>query len=1123
MHRRFCLLMSLVLLMTCLNVSLTMAEDVQSAPLTRSSGALNGMVRVYLSTLGNLSQLDVTVSGSYIADGAQDVTLSHGESVSVLFSKATGEIVLRRGGTNISMGTEMVLRRRAVDGESGLRLAQARMPGNLYPGDLHLKAQAASGGYRLYPILHVYLEYYLHGVLPYEMGNTAPIEALKAQAVAARTYTLNKMNIRKGALYDVVDTTSDQVYYGNSDSTTNCTAAVDATRGIVVMNGNTLTGTYYTASNGGQTESARNVWGSAGYGYLAVKDDPFDRMNTAAIVRKATIYADNTASAQPEGWRSLMTAKATAALQAMGKSTAGLQVTQVHSITPHTPMFDPPSRLYTLLDVEVTVATNAGSYRLTLTLDIFGEVEAALGMSINSAKNELWSVETESGRFVLYARRFGHGVGMSQRGAMQMGTLGYTYDQILGFYYTDCTRVQHTFTHTVLSGPENDTVVNTEPPAEVTQGSSTATVSLAGVNDTLPVRYTASADGRVLTTVVNGGLVTVLARGDQWTLIRLGQVVGYVPSGALRFGSNAPTSSTQKPTDVRKWATVHCNGSLNLRAAASYDGRVLASIPDGAVLCVFDVQGAWANVQYGAQAGWASTDFLVLADAFPGQVQSSATAYVNIPSGTGTVNLRARPSTSAALLGSISHGSAVTVLVSDGSWCQVQSAAGEGYVMARYLSFDKPADTKPPQADQPSLGDGESEAIVRTASGTLNLREAPDTSARVLMALPRGESIVVTLRGSEWCMVRYGDLRGYVMTRYLYFPADDAADVPAAYAVVNTASGSLNLRSQASTGSSVVRQIPRGARIGILEKGESWCRAVYDGSTGYVMTTYLRFEGQQEEVGRTGSAVVQTTSGSLNLREAPSAEARVLLGIPRGSAVSVSANSGGWAKTSYRGVSGYVMSRYLNFDAPAQEQPPTAATAVVSTSGGWLNLREAADANSRVLLSMPNGTEVALLDYGAEWSQVRHQGTTGFVMTRYLRLSAAQPEGERAVVNTSAGGLNLRETASGDARVLMSIPRGAEVAVLERGGEWSRVRYGQLTGYVMSRYLRFDSASAWVRTPSGALNLRETASLDARVMGMIPRGAEVAVLERGDEWCRIRYEGGEGYVLSRYLSDNPID
>lgn len=60
---------------------------------------------------------------------------------------------------------------------------------------------------------------------------------------------------------------------GTPSGNARCRQAVEETRGIVAMNGGAFTATYYTASNGGQIESARNAWGYSGYDYIRVKDD----------------------------------------------------------------------------------------------------------------------------------------------------------------------------------------------------------------------------------------------------------------------------------------------------------------------------------------------------------------------------------------------------------------------------------------------------------------------------------------------------------------------------------------------------------------------------------------------------------------------------------------------------------------------------------------------------------------------------------------------------------------------------------------------------------------------------------------------------------------------------------
>ena len=203
-HRRLIAILAATLMTVLLFSPAAMAESLEgvivlSAPLSRSSDLMDGMVRVYLSSLGDPTSLDVTVTGNYSVNGNTDMTLTDGDTVSIGFDQSTGQITMTMDGLTYAMGTEMRLRRHSAEGTSALSIAQAKRPSNYYPGDLQLLAVETSSGYSLYPIVHVYIEYYLYGVVPYEMSSSWPIEALKAQAVVARTYTRKRMERGKHA------------------------------------------------------------------------------------------------------------------------------------------------------------------------------------------------------------------------------------------------------------------------------------------------------------------------------------------------------------------------------------------------------------------------------------------------------------------------------------------------------------------------------------------------------------------------------------------------------------------------------------------------------------------------------------------------------------------------------------------------------------------------------------------------------------------------------------------------------------------------------------------------------------------------------------------------------------
>ena len=417
MQRFIAFVLLVLMLLPCSSVRASSVNGVQvvSAALSSETKTMNGMVRVYLSSLGNPATLNLTVRGNYSVNGQ---LLTSGSALTVGFDSFSGSITLSYNGQTRNMGRSFSIRRHSASGANGILIAQARESQNPYPGDLSFEVVATTTGYKLYTIAHVYIEDYLYGVLPYEMGNSSSLEALKAQAVAARTYTVRMMSRRASGMYDVVDTTSDQVYRGTPSGNANCVSAVDATRGIVLMYGSEYITTYYSASNGGQTETAR---GGTSYAYMKVKDDPFDYANPSSTVKSKTIYADLSSPSNPPQLISLLKTKAASKLNQMGyaASSANTTLLTLRSITPHTPMYASPSRLYTKLDFVMTVAAPAvSSVNVTVTCDIFDEVESLLSMGIQSSDNELWSVTSTASSFQLQARRYGHGVGMSQRGAM---------------------------------------------------------------------------------------------------------------------------------------------------------------------------------------------------------------------------------------------------------------------------------------------------------------------------------------------------------------------------------------------------------------------------------------------------------------------------------------------------------------------------------------------------------------------------------------------------------------------------------------------------------------------------------------------------------------------------------
>ncbi|HIS04291.1 MAG TPA: SpoIID/LytB domain-containing protein, partial [Candidatus Pullichristensenella avicola] len=272
-RRALSALTALLLLVSAPAAALGIAPETPAPTPAVSQIEDDGMLRVYLLSLGDPSALGLTLAGSFTVEGDRGFRFARDTQIALA---ADGEsILLSVGGLTIDMGPSMTLTRQAVTdgGENGLYIHETGR-NTLYEGDLSVSL--ADGGLRC--ILRIHIEDYLKGVVAYEMSDSFPLEALKAQAVAARTYALRSQDLSQP--YDLVDTTNDQVYRGYLPGNDQTERAIQETRGVCGFYRDQLAQCYYSASNGGQTELVETVWPTEeDFGYYAFGDDPYDVEN----------------------------------------------------------------------------------------------------------------------------------------------------------------------------------------------------------------------------------------------------------------------------------------------------------------------------------------------------------------------------------------------------------------------------------------------------------------------------------------------------------------------------------------------------------------------------------------------------------------------------------------------------------------------------------------------------------------------------------------------------------------------------------------------------------------------------------------------------------------------------
>jgi stage II sporulation protein D len=160
------------------------------------------------------------------------------------------ELAVKSGGHYYSLGTDSIVLRPDKDGYVSTK-------GKWYHGKLMIKVVDN----KITVINDVDLENYIKGVVPSEMPSSWEFEALKAQAIAARSFALANLGKQAKEGYDLKDNTEDQAYGGASAETNITNKAVEETHGLVLTYDMKIISAYYSASAGGMTNT--NAWGGS--------------------------------------------------------------------------------------------------------------------------------------------------------------------------------------------------------------------------------------------------------------------------------------------------------------------------------------------------------------------------------------------------------------------------------------------------------------------------------------------------------------------------------------------------------------------------------------------------------------------------------------------------------------------------------------------------------------------------------------------------------------------------------------------------------------------------------------------------------------------------------------------
>ena len=281
------------------------------------------------------------------------------------------------------------------------------------------------------------------------------------------------------------------------------------------------------------------------------------------------------------------------------------------------------------------------------------------------------------------------------------------------------------------------------------------------------------------------------------------------------------------------------------------------------------------------------------------------------------------------------------------------------------------------------------------------------------------------------------------------------------------------------------------------------------------------------------TAVVK--GGWLRLRAEASASSETISAYFTGTQVTIIGTSGEWYYVlTPDGHYGFMNSNYLTVTGSGSSSTTTGSTAYIYAANGKpVRMRSGPSTDYGVVASYSVGTQVKVLISGADWSKIRVGTRTGYMMSKFLsvtNITPSTPSSSYTAYVTASNGkpVRMRSGPSTDYGVIASYSVGTQVKVLISGADWSKIRVGTRTGYIMSKFLSVtnitpstpsSSYTAYVTASNGKpVRMRTGAGTNYSVISTYSVGTQVTVLEYGKTWCRIRVNGYTGYMMTKFLT-----
>lgn len=341
--------------------------------------------------------------------------------------------------------------------------------------------------------------------------------------------------------------------------------------------------------------------------------------------------------------------------------------------------------------------------------------------------------------------------------------------------------------------------------------------------------------------------------------------------------------------------------TVNVRNGPGLSYQLVKQVNRGDKFTLIKEQGDWIQIQLtAAKTGWVAN--WVVTKTTNGITASGTNNSNNktAEANTGQLRVRTGPGTNFRIVGYLNKGQAVSVIDDNENWIKISAGFGEGWVAREYLDFNNKSTNAPKEKNNVPIDKGK-------VTDTLNVRNEPSTTGKVIGKLAKGTSISIYSKNNNWIEIKYANQSAWISGDYVQIGTDNQETNPADGTIGTVTASTLSVRSDYSLNSTIIGSITMGQKFTILDEKNNWYKIEYKpGKIGWAAGWYFNKDKESTTELAKNSKVTILHNGT-NIRKDPTVQSNVLQRANEGESFPISSVQNDWYEiTLPNGTKGFI-------------------------------------------------------------------------------------------------------------------------------------------------------------------------------------------------------------------------